>query len=98
MGNFGDGRINAFNLTTGASLGALQDSTGTPIAISGLWGLLFGSGTKSDGNTLYFVAGIPNGSAVPRGLLGSIAPPFSGEDGGSERGQLAAGSGGARAK
>jgi uncharacterized protein (TIGR03118 family) len=75
VGNFGDGRINAFNLTTGASLGALQDSTGNPIVLSGLWGLIFGSGTKADNNTLYFVAGMPNGSSIARGLLGSIAPP-----------------------
>lgn len=75
VGNFGDGRINAFNATTGAWLGALSDSSGNPIAISGLWGLLFGSGTKADGNTLYFAAGIPTGSSTARGLLGSIAPP-----------------------
>ncbi len=75
VGNFGDGRINAFNLTTGASLGALQGSTGTPITISGLWGLLFGTGTKADVNTLYFTAGMPDGSSIPRGLIGSIAPP-----------------------
>jgi uncharacterized protein (TIGR03118 family) len=75
VGNFGDGHINAFNVQTGVPLGAPQDSTGNPIEISGLWGLLFGSGTKSDGNTLYFTAGIPNGSSVASGLLGSIAPP-----------------------
>jgi uncharacterized protein (TIGR03118 family) len=75
VGNFGDGRINAFNATTGASLGTLQDSTGNPIAIPGLWALIFGSGTKADGNTLYFAAGMPDGSTTPRGLLGSIAPP-----------------------
>jgi uncharacterized protein (TIGR03118 family) len=75
VGNFGDGRINAFNLSTGASLGALQDSTGNPIAISGLWGLLLGAGTRSDPNALYFVAGMPDGSSIPRGLFGTIAPP-----------------------
>lgn len=76
VGNFGDGRINAFDATTGAYKGALQDATGAPIAISGLWGLLFGgNGSRSDGNTLYFVAGMPNGSSIQRGLLGSIAPP-----------------------
>ncbi len=75
VGNFGDGHVNAFSLTTGASLGALQDSTGNPIVISGLWGLLFGSGTKTDGNTLYFTAGMPDGSSIPRGLIGTIAPP-----------------------
>ncbi len=75
VGNFGDGRINAFNATTGALLGTLQDANGNPIAIAGLWGLLFGNGTRADGNTLYFAAGMPNGSSLPRGLLGSIAPP-----------------------
>ncbi len=75
VGNFGDGRINAFNATTGASLGALSDSNGNPLSISGLWGLLFGAGTKADGNTLYFVAGVAAGSTTPRALLGTIAPP-----------------------
>ena len=75
VGNFGDGHINAFNVTTGAALGALSDSNGNPLAISGLWGLLFGAGTKADVNTLYFVAGVATGSTGPRGLLGTIAPP-----------------------
>jgi uncharacterized protein (TIGR03118 family) len=75
VGNFGNGRINAFNLATGAPLGALSDSNGNPLSISGLWGLLFGAGTKADGNTLYFAAGVAAGTTVPRGLLGSIAPP-----------------------
>jgi hypothetical protein len=76
VGNFGDGRINAFNVTTGVSLGTLQNPAGAPIAISGLWGLMFGlSETRSDVNTLYFTAGMPDGSAIPAGLLGSIAPP-----------------------
>jgi uncharacterized protein (TIGR03437 family) len=76
VGNFGDGTINAFNVTTGAQLGTLQSAGGTPIVISGLWALLFGNGKSGgDTNTLYFAAGVPNGSSVPRGILGSIAPP-----------------------
>ncbi|HVY91426.1 MAG TPA: TIGR03118 family protein [Bryobacteraceae bacterium] len=75
VGNFGDGRINAFDATSGAFLGALQDTSGNPITISGLWGIVFGTGTRADVNTLYFCAGIPNGSQVARGLLGTIAPP-----------------------
>lgn len=75
VGNFGDGRINAFDATTGTLLGTLQDASGSPIAISGLWGIVFGTGTRADVNTLYFAAGIPNGSSTPRGLLGTIAPP-----------------------
>ena len=75
VGNFGDGHINAFNATSGAFLGTLQDANGNPIVVSGLWGMLFGTGTRADVNTLFFVAGIPNGSQIPRGLLGTIAPP-----------------------
>jgi uncharacterized protein (TIGR03118 family) len=76
VGNFGDGTINAFNATTGAQLGTLQTAAGTPIVISGLWALLFGNGKSGgDTSTLYFAAGVPNGSTVPRGILGSIAPP-----------------------
>jgi uncharacterized protein (TIGR03437 family) len=73
VGNFGDGTINAFNLTTGSSLGALQSQSGSPIANSGLWALIFGNGKNGgDANTLYFTAGI-QGQA--HGLFGSIAPP-----------------------
>lgn len=76
VGNFGDGTVNAFNATTGVQLGTLQSSTGTPIAISGLWALIFGNGKSGgDSNTLYFTAGVPNGSSVQRGILGSLAPP-----------------------
>jgi uncharacterized protein (TIGR03118 family) len=76
VGNFGDGTINAFNATTGTQLGTLQSAGGTSIAITGLWALVFGNGASGgDTNTLYFTAGVPNGSTVPRGILGSIAPP-----------------------
>jgi uncharacterized protein (TIGR03118 family) len=76
VGNFGNGQINAFNLTTGALMGTLQDASGTPITISGLWAIVFGgNGARSDANTLYFAAGVPNGSTAKRGLLGSLAPP-----------------------
>jgi uncharacterized protein (TIGR03118 family) len=76
VGNFGDGRINAYDASTGASLGTLQDPSGSPIAIAGLWALILGNGGRGgDVNTIYFVAGVPNGSKIPRGLLGGIAPP-----------------------
>ncbi len=74
VGNFGDGSINAFDPFTGNYLGALQDSNGNPINISGLWGLQFGNGhAGGDANTLYFTAGIANGGSVEdHGLLGAI--------------------------
>jgi uncharacterized protein (TIGR03118 family) len=60
VGNFGDGRISAFNPTTGKFLGQLSNASGTPLAIDGLWGLAFGNGKGGNRtNGLYFTAG-PN--------------------------------------
>ena len=70
IGNLGDGRINAFNPTTGAWLGALADGNGTPIAIDGLWGIAFGNGINSQPmNTLFYAAG-PNNES--NGVYGRI--------------------------
>src|SRR5229473_788317 len=71
VGNFGDGRINAFDPTTGAFHGQLRRN-GHPITINGLWGLAFGNGgAAGDANTLFFAAGL-NDEAD--GLFGSIVP------------------------
>jgi uncharacterized protein (TIGR03118 family) len=70
VGNFGDGRINAFNPATGDFLGQLADAAGNPVTISGLWGLRFGNGAMAGPpTTLFFTAGI-DGEA--HGLFGSI--------------------------
>jgi len=72
VGNFGDGRINAFDPATGAFLGQLQNPAGHPIDINGLWGLAFGNGgLAGDATTLFFAAGL-NDEAD--GLFGSIQP------------------------
>jgi uncharacterized protein (TIGR03118 family) len=80
-GNFGDGKINAFNALTGAPLGTLGlvDGKGNAAALAGLWSLNFGSGASNeDTATLYFTAGIgggPNNDPLEsHGLLGSIQP------------------------
>lgn len=80
VGNFGDGRINVFNPTSGAWVGTLlADTNGTPIEVPGLWGIIFGNGhSGGDAHTLYFSAGI---NAENDGLFGSIAavtPTFVG--------------------
>lgn len=70
VGNFGDGRINAFSGT--ASLGPLRDAHGTPIRIDGLWGLAFGNGYANQPvDTLFFAAGPVDES---HGLYGRIDP------------------------
>lgn len=83
IGNFSDGKINAFNVITGTPLGALSDTSGNPIAIPGLWSLNFGGDAQSeDPGTLYITAGIgggPNNDPLEsHGLLASIqaAPSF----------------------
>jgi uncharacterized protein (TIGR03118 family) len=70
VGNFGDGLINAYDATTGAFQGTLQDANGKNIALPGLWALYFGNGGNGgDKDTLYFTAG-PGGQK--HGILGSI--------------------------
>ncbi len=69
VGNFGDGRINAYNAETGRFLGTLRNPSGDPIEIDGLWALMFGNGTTADHNTLLFSAG-PDAEA--HGLFGAI--------------------------
>jgi uncharacterized protein (TIGR03118 family) len=73
VGNFGDGRINAFAQQADGSWerdGGLRDSSGRAIVIDGLWGIGFGNnGAAGLSTTLYFAAG-PNDEAD--GLFGSI--------------------------
>jgi uncharacterized protein (TIGR03118 family) len=78
VGNFGDGTINVFDPTTGAFLGTLDDASGIPIMIPGLWGLLFGNGGNGGlTDQLFFSAGIPgpNGAIEDHGLFGMLTVP-----------------------
>ncbi|WP_442786223.1 hypothetical protein [Methylobacter sp. YRD-M1] len=55
VGNFGDGRINAFDLATGKFIGQLESTDNVPIRIEGLCGFAFGSGFLSRPiNTLFY--------------------------------------------
>ncbi|HEX4770596.1 MAG TPA: TIGR03118 family protein [Bryobacteraceae bacterium] len=74
VGNFGNGWINAFNPRTGAFIGSLDGTDGSPIVIQGLWGLDFGNGAQGQlKDALYFTAGIPGSGAVEdHGLYGSL--------------------------
>jgi uncharacterized protein (TIGR03118 family) len=76
IGNFGDGRINAFHENadgTWTHSGTLRGENGNPLFIGGLWALQFGKGAANNGavNHLYFTAG-PNGET--QGLFGRILP------------------------
>ena len=98
--NFRDGMINAFDPATGKFVGTLQDPSGNPIAIPGLWALQVGAGGGGGfPNTLYFAAGISvNGSGIQsHGLLGAIsttAPPAVAANGIVNNGSFATGSNG----
>ena len=71
IGDFGDGKINAFDLT-GAFIDKVRDPNGHPIVIDGLWALQVGNGGAGGlANTLYFTAG-PNDEKD--GLFGSLTP------------------------
>ncbi|HEU5434416.1 MAG TPA: TIGR03118 family protein, partial [Thermomicrobiales bacterium] len=70
VGNWGDGKINAFSPTNGNLLGTLAAPGGGAITIDGLRGLSFGNSlTAGDGNALFFTAG---GSGGSHGLFGTI--------------------------
>jgi uncharacterized protein (TIGR03118 family) len=75
VGNFGDGRIDAYRLGSDgwAFDGALRGGDGKPLVINGLWALAFGAGDR-----LFFSSG-PHAWRGPtelgvHGLLGSISP------------------------
>jgi uncharacterized protein (TIGR03118 family) len=71
VGNFGDGRIHAYNINTGSEKGTLHNPDGDPVEINGLWGLIFGNKAFGTPNTLFFSAGIGDEA---HGLLGTLAP------------------------
>ncbi|MGO4549740.1 TIGR03118 family protein [Lysobacter sp. 2RAF19] len=70
VGNFGDGRINAFGASSGTPLGALRRYDGSAVHIDGLWGMQFGNGLQNQPvDTLFFAAG-PDDEA--HGLYGRL--------------------------
>jgi uncharacterized protein (TIGR03118 family) len=69
VGNFGNGRIHAYDPRTGRFEGTLRDEQHHPVEIDGLWALMFGNGTTAATDTLLFTAG-PDDEA--HGLYGTI--------------------------
>ena len=70
IGQFGSGRIAAFDAKTGEFSGFLHGARG-PLEIDGLWALVFGGGQPNNGsaNTLFFTAGIDDEA---HGLFGTL--------------------------
>jgi uncharacterized protein (TIGR03118 family) len=69
IGNFGDGRIHAFDPMTGEVLGTLRGTSGAPLAIDGLWGLQVGDAIAGGPDSVWFAAGPDDES---HGLLGTL--------------------------
>jgi uncharacterized protein (TIGR03118 family) len=77
IGNFGDGRISAFEPQPDGTfelVGQLRTSNHKALAIDGLWALQFGKGATANGplTTLFFTAGPDDES---HGLFGTITTP-----------------------
>ncbi|HEY8290787.1 MAG TPA: TIGR03118 family protein [Acetobacteraceae bacterium] len=72
VGNFGDGTINAFDLSTDTFAGKLRGADGKPISIQDLWTITPGNGgSAGDPSKLYFTAGLQD---EQHGLFGSLSP------------------------
>ncbi|MGF6651045.1 uncharacterized protein (TIGR03118 family) [Paraburkholderia youngii] len=70
IGNFGDGMINAFNASSGQSMGPISGPNNSPIVEHGIWGIAFGNHLSNQpSSTLFFAAG-PNAEAD--GVYGRI--------------------------
>jgi uncharacterized protein (TIGR03118 family) len=71
IGNFGDGKIHAFDVVSGMEEGTLLNPDGTQLSIDGLWALSFGGDGAKNGlaTQLFFTAG-PNDEND--GLYGAI--------------------------
>ena len=79
VGNFGDGRITAFDPASFAMKGQLQDSTGATIFNDRLWEILFGQNGTGDPNTLYFSAGVNDEKGGLFGAITAAAPVAAGD-------------------
>jgi uncharacterized protein (TIGR03118 family) len=78
VGNFGDGRISAYDITTGNFLGQVAGSGGKPIEIDGLWALAPGNdGNAGSSALLYFTAGPDEESHGVFGVMTVVPEPAS---------------------
>jgi uncharacterized protein (TIGR03118 family) len=63
VGNFGDGKINAYDVASGRFVGQLRDTKGHALKIDGLWGLSFGNGVLNQPTNSLFATAGPNDEA-----------------------------------
>ena len=72
VGNFGSGKIAAFNGFSGKFIGFVKKPDDSILSIDGLWSLTFGNGASAGpSTTLFFSAGL---DAETHGLFGTLTP------------------------
>jgi uncharacterized protein (TIGR03118 family) len=78
VGNFGDGRINAYDATTHSFLGQVLGDGGAPLEIDGLWAISPGNdGGAGSSQSLYFTAGPDDEAHGLFGVLVAVPEPSS---------------------
>jgi uncharacterized protein (TIGR03118 family) len=76
VGNFGDGKVNGYDPSTGAFVGSVNDASGTAFALPGLWGIAFGNDAANQPhNTLFFAAGLNDEANGSYGRIDLGGPP-----------------------
>jgi uncharacterized protein (TIGR03118 family) len=87
VGQFGSGKIAAFDPASGEFRGLMRGAHGRPLMIEGLWALSFGNGANAGpANTLFFTAGIDDEAHGLFGTLTPIAKHNDGNDDGGDKG------------
>jgi uncharacterized protein (TIGR03118 family) len=71
IGNFGDGKISAWDPKTGDFIDWMRDGTGKTIKLGSLWALVFGGGMGASPQALYFTTGLVDEGD---GLFGTVTP------------------------
>jgi uncharacterized protein (TIGR03118 family) len=75
IGNFGDGKINAYDAAAGTPLGVLVDTNSTTHGAPGLLGIAFGNDADSQpNNALFFASGINGGADGVYGRIDLTTP------------------------
>jgi len=72
VGNFGSGKIVAYNGFTKEFIGFVQNPDNSVLAIDGLWSLTFGNGANAGPSTTLFFSAGPGGEM--HGLFGTLTP------------------------
>jgi len=81
IGNFGDGRISAYDIATGKFRGQLHGAKHGALKLDGLWGMAFGNGLNNQPtDTLFFAAGPDDENHGAYGRISALPDDGMGDD------------------